>query len=71
MEDVPTCLVRLDYLAERVVADAGDGENIRHSLDKRDSSYNVGQDIDMEAEVLREESMEDLGLSKSFLIGLD
>ena len=39
--DAPTCLVRLDYLAEGVVAGAVDDENIQYSLDRMDSSYNA------------------------------
>jgi hypothetical protein len=39
--DAPTCLVRLDYLAEGVVTGAGDEESMQNSWDKMGSSYNA------------------------------
>jgi len=75
VEDGPTCLVQLDYLAEGVVGDAGDDEDILYLLDRRGSSYNAGQDMaGKQAEDLREESKEDPELLKIamvfFLFGL-
>ena len=43
--DGPTCLDRLDYLAEREVVDAaGDDGNNPNSFDRKGSSYNAGKD---------------------------
>jgi hypothetical protein len=66
--DAPTCLDRLDYLAEgEVVADAGDDGNIQNSLDRKGSSYNAAKDMaGTQAEDPREESTEALGL-QSFI----
>ena len=65
-EDAPTCLVRLDYLAEgEVVADAGDDGNIQNSLDRKGSSYNAAKDkVGTQAEDPHEASKEALGLLK-------
>ena len=64
--DAPTCLDRLDYLAEgEVVGDAGDDGNIRNSLDRKGSSYNAAKDMaGTQAEDPREESKETLGLQR-------
>ena len=62
--DAPTCLDRLDYLAEgEVVGDAEDDN--RNSLDRKGSSYNAEKDMaGTQAEDLREESREALGLQR-------
>ena len=64
--DGPTCLVRLDYLAEgEVVADAEDDGNIQNSLDRKGSSYNAAKGkAGTQAEDPHEESKEALGLLK-------
>jgi hypothetical protein len=74
-EDGPTCLDRLDYLAEvEVVADVvdvvDDGNN-PNSLDKKGSSYNAGKDMaGTQAEDLRVESKEALVLQRLLLLCL-
>lgn len=62
-----TCLVQSDYLAEGVEVDVGDDEDIRYSLDRKDSSCNAAKDmVGIQAEDPHEESKEDPELLKIF-----
>lgn len=72
-EDGPTCLDRLDYLAEveveEDVEDVGDDVNNLNSLDRKGSSYNAAKDMaGRQAEDQREESREALGLEKHLVL---
>jgi hypothetical protein len=75
-EDDPTCLDRLDYLAEgeEVVADVGDvehDENNPNSLDRKGSSYNAAKYMaGTQAEDRRGESKEALGLQRDLIVCL-
>ena len=64
--DGPTCLDRLDYLAEgEVVGDVGDDGNTQNSLGRKGSSYNAARDMaGRQAEDPHEESRGALGLLK-------
>ena len=72
-EDGPTCLDRLDYLAEveveEDVEDVGDDVNNLNSLDMKGSSYNAVKDMaGRQAEDQREESREALGLERHLVL---
>ena len=72
-EDGPTCLDRLDYLAEveveEDVEDVGDDVNNLNSLDRKGSSYNAAKDMaGRQAEDQREESREALGLERHLVL---
>lgn len=72
-EDGPTCLDRLDYLAEveveEDVEDVGDDVNNLNSLDRKGSSYNAAKDMaGRQAEDQRGESREALGLERHLVL---
>ena len=74
-EDAPTCLDRLDYLAEgeeveEGVGDVEDDGNILNSFDRKGSSYNAAKDMaGRQAEDQRGESKEALVLQRH-LVGM-